>query len=515
MKKTVRRVVVAMAAWAFVSTAGAQEAAPPSPLGVPPAGDDYTHTSLRAYQQQLLAAHGHYRDIPLDAKAEYFSWELWRYHKSPFHTVFAQVLLPDAAGPRPQGFPDRDGSTWNGSYLSALSYEYAVKRDAQTLGRIVEFLQGLHFFFEVTGMPGLPARCVNRADGIVYPPMQGNRYTAGDGTQYYYEADPAKGGFNQIAGGYATLFMLAYDDLPPQAQHMARADAAALVLHLIDHNYRATHRDGRPTTYGDLTPLVGSVSVPFNAQVAYEIVALGYSFPPDDPAARERIRQAFEFLRGKHHVYYEDPWKLVQPQKIGYSNLVKGTNDRNHVANAAFVGLALELDHARRSGNEPNAKFLHQLGQTLLWTTRHPTMARNALCNFMWAGLAQDPRVFDAVVEHKPNSTRAEIEDGLAAGIEQLRRFRLDRFYYPGREYVTPGLNWCDTFRPDDTYWKTDPHDVWEPTQPATNQIMCAMDYLYAYWLFRYYRLDELPYVKKLNLPALRSTPGLRPLDVD
>ena len=107
-----------------------------------------------------------------------------------------------------------------------------------------------------------------------------------------------------------------------------------------------------------MTPVVATVGVPFNAQVAYLVVALGYSFPSEQANVSRRIRDAFARLRGKHHVYFEEPLRsIVLPQRIGGSPFLKGMNDRNHVTNAAFMGLALELDHARRNGAKPNTKF--------------------------------------------------------------------------------------------------------------------------------------------------------------
>jgi hypothetical protein len=482
-----RRLALLIAIW--VSIAGLLHAE--DPLPIPPDGDDYSHESLRRYQQQLTAHFGHYRKIPLEVKADYFTWELWRYHRTSFHQIYNRALLADRPGVLPQIYPDRDASTWNGSLLAAMSYEYAVKKDAATLARIGEFLRGMHFFFEVTGQPGLPARCVNRADGIIHPEMKPRPYEAADGTQYFFEADPAKGGYNQIAGGYAALMMHVYRDLSPELQRLVSDDVSDLVMHVIDHDYQPTDRDGRPTTYGNMKPLVGTQGVPFNAQVAYEIVALGYSFPPADPAKRARIADQFRLLRGEHHVYFEEPWNLVQPQRVGVSPFIKGMNDRNHVVNAAFVGLALELDYARRHGEAFNEKFMYQLGQTIALAIQHPDMQRHSLGQFMWAGILRQPGVFDAMVKHKPNSTRAALEQGLSAGVEQLQRFQLDRFLYPGREYESKELVWNDNFRPDDSYWKINPRLVFQTTGPSTSDVVCAMDYLYAYWLYRYYGLDR------------------------
>lgn len=501
---------------------GADAGTPPtgalSPLLDPPAGNDYTAASLRGYQQRLYGRYGAmrsyatsaaHRDVPLDVKADYFTWELWRYHMTSFDQVYHRALLSDQFGKRPEIFPDRDDSTWSGSYLAALSYEYAVKRDRQTLERICRFLRGMHFFFEVTGQPGLPARCVNRADGIVDEPMRAHPYRAADGTLYYYEADPAKGGYNQIAGGYAALMMLVYADLPEDSKRLARRDIADLVLHVIDHDYHATDRDGVPTTYGNMTPLVGTMGVPFNAQVAYEIVALGYSFPPDDPAERERIIEQFRRLRGKHHAYYEDPWALVQPQRVGITPFVKGMNDRNHVNNAAFTGLALELDFARRHSQPPDKKFIYQLGQTMYLGLQHSDMERHSLCNFMWAAITGDPAVFETIVTHRRDKAQQAIEKGLADGVEQLRRFKLDRWHRDGQLLEDRNLHWIDEWRPDDCYWKEGPRSYFVPTAPETNICFCAADYLYAYWLMRYYKLDQHPSLARQNLPVLRPTPGL------
>jgi len=483
---------------------------PLGPLVDPPSSDDDSAASLHAYHERLTAQYGGDHEMPLDVKAAYLGWELRRYHLTPYHQFYNRAVLAERPGERPQAFPSRDSSTWNGALLAAVSLEYATTRDRRLLGVAVELVRGLHLFFEVTGQPGLMARAVAPADGLVLDELKANVYTAPDGTRYYHQDDAAKGGFNQIACGYAALMIHIYPELPPEIQKLARDDIAAMVLHLIDHGYRATAHDGRPTTYGDLRPLIGSMSVPFNAQVAYLIVALGYSFPPDDPASSERIRAEFVRLRGTHHVYYEHRLgALVLPQKIGGSRLVKGMNDRFHVTTAAYWGLQLEFDHARRHGEPPNGKFVNQLGQTLYWSMDYLHDQHNALLSFLWAGLVSDPAVFDTIVESHPNTVHGQIEQALVEGVEQLRRYRLDRWVRPGRVVETDRAQWCDTQAPDDNYWKCNPRLVFEPTGPATNVYYAGLDYLYAYWSLRYFRLDRHPSLVKLNLPVLPRTPGL------
>lgn len=482
------------------------------PLLDPPADDDYTDQSLFAYQERLASAYGGYHEMPLDVKAAYFDWEMWRYHRTPYHQVYNRVHFPDQIGQRPVAFPARDSSTWHGMLLGTLCFKYATLHDAATLEQIAEVLQGLHLFFEVTQQPGLMARAVSREDGMVLDELKPNRYVAPNGTVYYFQGDPAKGGYNQIAGGYAALMMHVYPDLPPELQRLAREDMTNMILHVIDHGYQATNRDGSHTTYGDMRPLLGSMSIPFHAQVAYEIVALGYSFPPDDPAQRARIVDEFRRLRGKHHVYYEFPLRsVVLPQRVGASPFVKGMNDRAHVTLAAFYGLALELDYARRNSEPFNEKFVYQLGRTMYWSMDYLADKRNALCAFMWAGLLRDPRVRGVILERSETHVDAQVAAALRDGVEQLRHFKLDRFQHPGPEEVMGELQWMDDYKPTDNYFHVNPYLRLQVTGPRDNVAYCGMDFLHAYWIFRYYRLDEHIALREPYIDVLRRTPGLRP----
>ena len=124
----------------------------------------------------------------------------------------------------------------------------------------------------------------------------------------------------------------------------------------------------------------------------------------------------------------------------------------------------------------------------------------NSLCNFMWAGILSDPQVFDAVIKRRQNETRRQIDRLIGAGIEQLRRFRLDRFAYGGREVTVRSPVWVDQFRADEYHWKNDANLVWQSNGEASNNAYCAIDYLYAYWLFRYYNLDQHPVARRQRL---------------
>jgi hypothetical protein len=243
---------------------------------------------------------------------------------------------------------------------------------------------------------------------------------------------------------------------------------------------------------------VGTYGVPFNAQIAYAIVATGYHFPPGDAAQKARVGREFKRLRKKHHVYYESPLRYpVVPQRVGNNPFVKGMNDRNHLMNAAFVGLTLEIDDARRNNRRLDEKFLFRLGRTMYWTMHHIQHQRNALCNFMWAGILSDDRLYDLVTRVQQKAqTRQQLRSVVLTGIEQLRRYPIDRFYRPGEKIETRELQWIDAQKPHEVYfWKAGPYHKYKVTGPPTAMTSASIDYLYAFWVMRYFRLYEQYYV--------------------
>ena len=456
-----------------------------------PAENDFTAESLRRVQRELTAAHGgDFRNIPLDVKAEHLEWVLVRYLMAPTGLVH-RVHLPSDVGEPPQYAVGEDDVTWNGALLAALSFKYAVTRDAETRVLIGRVLDGLHLAQQATGQKGLIARCVMRSDVPVGKATR--RYTAPDGTVSHVVSDAAKGTINQVVAGYAAMMMFVYDDLPAETQERAREDLAALVGHLVDHKYQLTEADGKHTEFGDLRPLIGTVSVPFNAQVAYTIIAAGHHFPGRDLIRVKMIRREYERLREKHHVYYESPLRnLAPPQVVSSMAFIKGMNDRNHVHNAAFIGLLLECHACRKAGTKPDPRFVYELGQTLFWTMEAIQHERNALCNFMWAGLLTHPDLFPHLVPGREGRARQQFPYVIATGLEQLRRCPVDRFFYPGNDVETREPQWVDAQKPHQSYhWKAGGYSKYVVTGPPQNSLSISVDYLYAYWLMRYFRLDE------------------------
>jgi hypothetical protein len=468
----------------------------PSELAInkPTTTGDYSIQAFDQFQQQILHQFGmDYKQIPLAIKAQYFEDEIWRFHISPEHQVHQQIILPDQPGEFPTYMYGADCSTWNGALLAALSYKYAVTKDQVTKNRIVELLQGLHFFHTITTYPGLYARCVIRSDVPIEKCKR--KFVSPEGVVYHYRTDPAKGTYNQIIMGYTTCMMFVAPDLPPEIVSMIREDMGAMIWHLIKHDYQIVEASRAKTPYGDLKPLIGSRSVPFNAQLAYMMIAAGRHFPPPNPEVEQLILKEFKRLRMDHHVYYEDPAKyLIVPQRVGNNPLVKGMNDRNHLLNAAFMGIMLELYYHQSTGNPADTEFIYQMGQTIQFTMQKIAIEKNALCNVMWLGLLRNPDIFRVLIPpeqaHQVRSTMLGLH---LDAVEQLHRFKLDRFTYVGHRIMVDRPTWVDErIAKDCYYWKSDPQEAWVTTGIRSNAHTCSTDYLYAYWLARYFQLENL-----------------------
>lgn len=430
-------------------------------------------------------------DVPLREKAEFFEQTLWQYHLTPYNQVHHFVILPQTPGERFDYRYGSDVSTWNGALLAALSLKYAVTKDPVTLARIETLIEGLHFYQSVTGAPGLLARCVMQSDEPVHKCTR--QYISPEGTSYFYRTDPAKGTYNQVVCGYISYFLFAASDCRPEIQALAREDLSKICWRVVKYKYELREADRSKTQYGDMRPLIGNKSVPFNAQVAYLIVSAGQHFQGSDQTIRDMVWKEFRKLRVEHHVYYENPLRhLIVPQRVGFNPIVKGMNDRNHVMNAAFWGVMLELFRQKSENVDLDKKFCHELGQSMFWTMERIAGDRNALCNFMWTGMLTQPEMLQTIIPEHQARVAQQMPILTRDGIEQLRRFRLDRFSYTGERVETPGPTWVDVRQAKDCYyWKSDPKLAWKFTGERSDAHTCSIDYLFAYWMMRFFRLDE------------------------
>ena len=467
-----------------------------------PPTDDFTADGLAAFEDALTAYFGGTRSVPLAEKAAFYDWVIRRHHLERFpptaagepvgivhHSAF--LTTPQMRGRVHWG---NDTLTWNGALLSAMSLRYAVTRDPAALNWVRTLLGGIELSMTVTGSPGLPARCLMQLDEP-YGKLK-RRFDRPGAPTIFFLSDAAKGTVNQVACGLIVCQTVCGEALPPADRARAARLSLALADHLVRHDYMLTEADGSKTEFGKLLPRIGPQSIPFNAQVAYTIVAGGAGFgarhPGANRAAAGRVSRAFEELRGEHHVYYEGPGKLVRPERVGASPIVKGMNDRQHVMSAGYAALLMEWELARRAGTAADGKFLYEMGRTPLYAARGVRGNRNARVAFQWAGLLSDGRRAAAIL---PDDRERAEEFGwaraeVAAGVEHLRRFPLSRRLWPHEDAGSSSRAFAAEQTPWDCYvWKADPEAVKRRTGPPQNRWAAGIDFLHAYWLLRYWGL--------------------------
>ncbi len=483
-------------------------AALPTQAPGPPAPPttDRTAAALVNYETALTAYYGGTREVPLAQKAAFYEWVVQRHHLELFPATPAGApvgIVHDAAWlPENPGEPGRfnygpDSLTWNGALLAAMSYRWAATRDPAALEWVRTLLGGLELGMTVTGQWGLPARVYTQSPEPVHDLTR--RYDPPNGPTIHFRSDAAKGTVNQIAMGLVVCQLLCGNDLGPADRGRAAALTLALADHVVRHDYNLTEADGKRTEYGNLMPRIGPQSVPFNAQVSYLIVAagagLGVQAPNADPAAVGRVREAFEELRVKHHVYYEAPTQLVRPQRVGMSPIVKGMNDRQHVFVAGYAALLLEWELARQANAAADGQFLYEMGRTPLYAMRGVRGDRNSLLAFLWGGLLMDGRRAAAML---PDAREREAEFAIARqeideGVEHLRRFPLSRRTTVHEQAGRREGVWPAEENPWDAYvWKADPDMTHRLTGPPMNRWAAGIDYLHAYWAARYWGLPSV-----------------------
>ncbi|MFH5802414.1 hypothetical protein [Alienimonas sp. DA493] len=456
-----------------------------------------------AFEAAITARYGGTRQVPLAVKAEVYELVIRRHllerfeptpAGAPVGIVHQTALLPSKPGQSGAFLAGPDTLTWNGALLAAMSYRWAATRDPEALEWVRTLLGGLELGMKVTGQPGLPARCYTRS-----AKSSGElslRYEPPNGKTIFARSDAAKGTVNHIAAGLIVCQLLCGDALGPEDRGRAARMSLEMADHLVRHDYHLTERTGKRTEYGDLTPRIGPQSIPFNAQVAYLIVAggagLGVHAPNADPGAVNRVMDAFEELRSKHHVYYEGPAQLVRPQRVGASPLLKGMNDRQHSLTAGYASLLLEWELARRANATADGRFLYEMGRTPLFAMRGVRGERNAMMAFLWGGLLMDGRRAAAILPD-PQERNAEFEAArreIEAGVEHLRRFPVSRRAVVAEKAGTRGDVWIAEQRPFDCYvWKADPNEVFVQTGPPTSKWAAGIDFLHAYWAARYWGL--------------------------
>lgn len=196
------------------------------------------------------------KEIALREKADYF-FELAEKHfvRPPgFVTDLRGVKNGDLSSGRP-AITDNDG-LWTQTYIAALCYCYAVTKDEKVLAAARRSTKACGLLARVSGIKGFPARAVRFENDLGYG--VGTEENA-DWNEWHKAPDGkcewlGETSSDEITGhffGFSLYYDLCADD---DEKASIREIVAAIVDHILEHDYRLYDCDGKPTTWAFWTP---------------------------------------------------------------------------------------------------------------------------------------------------------------------------------------------------------------------------------------------------------------------
>jgi len=165
---------------------------------------------------------------------------------------------------------DNDG-LYTAMYGTGECFRYGATREPDAKRRAVRTFKALKLLFDITGIPGFPARSVvpttwkpdpNEGFGAAANKAEKDRDPlwkdilprwpkSADG-KYWWKCDTSS---DEICGHY--FFYAAYYDLvaeTPEEKAAVIALVRALTDHIVDHGFRLIDHDGKPTRWADWSP---------------------------------------------------------------------------------------------------------------------------------------------------------------------------------------------------------------------------------------------------------------------
>jgi len=148
---------------------------------------------------------------------------------------------------------DNDGG-WTGVYVAAQAFRYAATGEEAAHSRAWESARALLSLQEVTGVPGVVARC------IAYPGEDQPQPDRGDYKQWHRAPDgrwwKGDASSDELVGHFFGLSV--FHDLAARDQEKAKVSAGlkAIMDRMIEHGYNFVDVDGAPTRWGIFNPTI-------------------------------------------------------------------------------------------------------------------------------------------------------------------------------------------------------------------------------------------------------------------
>ncbi len=186
--------------------------------------------------------------MTLEEKADFYQDINEKYNLRDIGFV-AQRVLDDARdlGSGYVNITDNDGLR-AGSYLMAMAYKYAVTGDETALAIAKRCVEAMLVLLNVTGIPGLTARCVRRKGDNSYC---GNMPKWFDAGEYEWLGDVSS---DEMVGHFSALSVF-YDICADEEEKAVICKAlCAVVDHILENGYKLKDADGEYTRWGNWNP---------------------------------------------------------------------------------------------------------------------------------------------------------------------------------------------------------------------------------------------------------------------
>lgn len=220
-------------------------------------GDEVVHIAVgRDSSVLVLTSAGlgaiHFKPMTLHEKATYFEQQVRQRHiRNGFNATLSGLVDGDLS----TGFlsdSDNDG-LWTSLYLASQAFRYATTGEQQALDNTIESLDAMARLYDVTPVPGFPARSYERRGagdtrGVLADP---ERWQLAGHPDWYWKATTS----SDEAIGHIFAFgvvaeLVSHEETRQQAIRLIDT----LMGHIVQNDWYLVDYDGQPTTWGRWNP---------------------------------------------------------------------------------------------------------------------------------------------------------------------------------------------------------------------------------------------------------------------
>lgn len=352
-----------------------------------------------------------------------------------------------------------DQSCWSGYLLAGLAMKSVCEPEPGDEERLRKVVAGIRLLHDVTGTPGLIARCVvprEMADALArHPEYWGIDARA---EPYAYRGNPSKDQYAGYIFGLTAAAVLVDDEA---VRRPCIEILENIARHLHDGDLRIRDGDGTVTRFGDLRGRIFGIPIGVNSAIALSLFTSVAALTTDEKlrsVAQERMKSLRRTLEPLHF------------ELFGIRNY---NNDLMAAAGLVAITLCPASRDDRRLMREVTLRFLENF---------------RGEGNAFFVSLGALAGVRDSADETWAlrNFINAPIDlgirevDGSYGGVP--RRWVPDR---KGRSRSTEALPLA-VRSPSSFVWRSDPY-VLDPKEGARSEFrVSGVDYVCAYWLGRF-----------------------------